>query len=90
MDKTVQVVLFGSLRNTSMDSSNPSVRIQTVVERTPIKDVIRQADIQDDKVQLVMRNHRAISKDAVINPGDRLALFPVEYPIYPDWNDFRF
>jgi hypothetical protein len=47
-------------------------------------------DIADDKVQMAMRNHRAVSKDADVNPGDRLALFPVEYPVYPDWNDFRF
>jgi hypothetical protein len=90
MDKMVQVILYGSLRNASMDSPNPSVRFQPVDERTPLKDVIRQSDIQEDKIQLVMCNHRAISKDAIINPGDRLALFPVEYPIYPDWNNFRF
>jgi hypothetical protein len=90
MSEMVQIILYGSLRNTGIDSPNSSNKLLAVGEATPLKNVIHQLDIQIDKVQLAMRNHRAVSKDANIKPGDRLALFPVEYPIYPDWIDFRF
>jgi len=90
MSKMVQIILYGSLRNNRIDSPKHSDKLLAVAETTPLKNVIRQLDIQDDKVQLVMRNHRPVSKDVFVNPGDRLALFPVEYPVYPVWNDFRF
>jgi hypothetical protein len=90
MSGTVQVILYGSLRNRRMNSPNPSDNMLAVTEATPLKNVIRRLNIPGGKVQMAMRNHRAVSKDAVINPGDRLALFPVEYPVYPDWNDYRF
>ena len=89
MSDMVQIILYGSLRNTGIDSPNPSNKLLTADEAIPLKNVLRQLDIQVDKVQLAMQNHRAVSKGAIIKPGDRLALFPAEYPIYPDWNDFR-
>ena len=90
MSEMVHVILYGSLRKTGINSPNPSDNKLAITEATPLKNVIQQLDIADDKVQMVMRNHRAVSKDTDVNPGDRLALFPVEYPVYPDWNDFRF
>ncbi len=36
-----------------------------------------------------MVNHRAVPKDTVIFPGDRVALFPREYAIFVDWKAFR-
>lgn len=90
MSELVHVILFGSLRKTRMDSSNPAEKFQVVAQGTPLKDVINRLDIRYDKVQLAMLNHRAVSKDSRVNPGDRLALFPAEYPIYPDWDNFRF
>lgn len=90
MSEKVKIILYGSLRNSGIDSPHPSNILLDVGEATPLIDVIRQLDIKVDKVQLAMRNHRAVSKNATIKPGDRLALFPAEYPIYPDWNDFRF
>lgn len=90
MAEMVEIILYGTLRNTGISFQNSSNKLLAVGEKTPLKNVIRQLDIQVDKVQLVMLNHRAVSKDTFIKPGDRLALFPAEYPIYPDWNDFRF
>ena len=90
MSKMINVILYGSLRNNRINSPNPSDKSLTISEATPLKNVIRQMDIPDGKVQMAMRNHRAVSKNDVVNPGDRLALFPVEYPVYPDWNDYRF
>ncbi len=36
-----------------------------------------------------MLNHRAVSAEEVVRPGDRLALVPKEWPILVDWNDYR-
>ena len=90
MSAMIQVILYGSLRNNRINSPNPADNMLAVTGGIPLKNVIRRLDIPDDKVQMAMCNHRAVSKDAVVNPGDRLALFPVEYPVYPDWNDYRF
>ena len=90
MSGMIQVILFGSLRKNRINSPNPSHNMLAATEATPLKNVIQQLGVPYDKIQLAMLNHRAVSKDAVVNPGDRLALFPVEYPVYPDWKDFRF
>ena len=90
MSEKVQIILYGSLRNINIDSPNPSSIPIAVGEATPLTNVIRQLDVKVDKVQLAMCNHRAVSTSEIIKPGDRLALFPAEFPIYPDWNDFRF
>jgi hypothetical protein len=46
--------------------------------------------IDYDQVQLAMVNHKAVSKASSVQPGDRLSLFPREYPIFADWKDLRF
>jgi hypothetical protein len=39
---------------------------------------INEDNFYKSKVQLAMVNHRAVPKDSVINPGDRISLFPRE------------
>jgi len=56
---------------------------------TPLVDVLSAARIPADAVQLVMKNHKASVLDVTIEPGDRLALFPKEYPFFVDWYEFR-
>jgi len=41
-------------------------------------------------IQLAMVNYKAVPKDTVIQPSDRLSLFPKEYPFFHDWKDMRF
>jgi hypothetical protein len=36
-----------------------------------------------------MVNHRAANLDTVVGAGDRVALFPREYPIFVDWHTYR-
>ncbi len=90
MSGTIQIILYGSLRNRQKISPEHSNEKLALTKATPLENILRRLDIQYDKVQLVMRNHRAVLKDIIVNPGDRLALFPVEYPIFADWNDFRY
>ena len=47
-------------------------------------DLLKKLDISRKYVQLVMINYRPVGMDAVIRSGDRVALFPQEYPIFAD------
>jgi hypothetical protein len=57
---------------------------------TGIPDLLDLLKIPATDVSLAMVNHRSVRKDSVIHPGDRLSLFPREYPIFADWLDHRF
>jgi hypothetical protein len=79
---------FGGLRKTlknrldfpiSFDLNGP----------TSLTRLLERFEIPMDKVQLIMVNHRAVPKGTTIQPGDRLALFPREYPFFADWKDYR-
>ena len=90
MSQDIEIILYGRLRPAPSDSSpSPASRL-SLAEPTDLKAVIDQLDITTDNIQMAMLNHRAVSPHAVVSPGDRLALFPKEYPIFVDWNDFRF
>jgi hypothetical protein len=55
----------------------------------PLSRVLSDNQISVEKIQLMMRNHRPVLLDETIQPGDRLALFPKEYPFFVDWYDYR-
>ena len=56
----------------------------------PLLSLIEQVGIHPDLVQLAMVNNHSATQETIINPGDRVALFPKEYPIFADWKDHRF
>jgi sulfur carrier protein ThiS len=88
MQDVTEVHFFGSLA--FAQSGNPTYRVQFPIQGPmALTEFLKDIQIPLDKVQLVMVNHKAVPKDYMIHPGDRLALFPREYPIYPDWKDFR-
>jgi molybdopterin converting factor small subunit len=58
-------------------------------EPISLGELIHRLHIQPDQVQLAMVNHRAVSPDHVIQPGDRVSLFPREYAIFADWKNLR-
>lgn len=89
MSQKIQIICYGSLRDTRSSAALPPDNLLPLPEETTLATVIGRLDIPRDSIQLVMLNHRAVSKEAVVKPGDRLALFPKEYPIFIDWNDYR-
>lgn len=89
MPHAIQVNLFGSLQDKSTDSSDAEF-MYDLKTATPLMDVLPRLGIPADRIQLVMVNHRAADKSATLQPGDRVALFPKEYPIFVDWNSYRF
>lgn len=88
MKADIQIHLYGSLRN--MGKNHDGFTIRTNLEsETPLVDILKKLKIPLDMVQLVMVNHKAVHMDSTIYQGDRVALFPREYPIFADWKDYR-
>jgi len=89
MSSTIDVHLFGSLQSCLEEPYDPPIQ-SALKKPTPLPEVLRNIKIPPDVVQLVMVNHRAVLRNTVIHPGDRVALFPKEYVIFVDWKDFRY
>lgn len=89
MPHPIQVHLFGSLRTPSADQRETVLSFDLDAP-TPLLNFLPRLDIPADRIQLVMVNHRAAGRDASVHPGDRVSLFPKEYPIFADWNSYRF
>ena len=89
MSQTIKLIFYGSLRDIQSSAALPPDNRFPLSEETTLATVIDRLDIPPGSIRLVMHNHRAVTKEAVIKPGDRLALFPKEYPIFIDWNDYR-
>jgi sulfur carrier protein ThiS len=88
MKGKTEVYLYGSLRRGPGESIASPV-LDNLDEPISLGELIHRLHIQPDQVQLVMVNHRAISPDHVIQPGDRVSIFPREYAIFADWKNFR-
>jgi hypothetical protein len=86
---STQVCLFGSLRKRLGNKKGLSIQLDLKTP-TPLTEVLETLEIPSDAVQLSMVNYRAVPKDSTIYPGDRLSLFPKEYPVFVDWKDLRF
>ena len=85
----VDVFLFGSLA-TNMGQGGECHADLPLQSPAPISDVLRLLGIPLESVNLVMVNHRSVPEDSVVCAGDRVAVFPKEYPIFADWVDHRF
>jgi hypothetical protein len=84
-----QLHVFGSLQKELENHAEMPIWFD-LDSPTLLLDVLRRFKVPLDKVQLAMVNHRAVSKDSMIQPGDRLSLFPREYMVFADWRDLRF
>ena len=84
-----ELFLFGSLKKEMEDMDDNSIRFE-LKNPTPLLEVLQNHKIPVNMVQLAMVNHRAVPKNSVIHPGDRLALFPKEYVVFVDWHNFKF
>ena len=84
-----EIHLFGSLRKAFERLNEHPVQLE-LDESAAIVEILKDLAIDPDKIQLAMLNYKAVSKAATVHPGDRLSLFPTEYPIFADWKDFRF
>ena len=86
MEKRIEVFLFGSLLKKFGDQT---MELE-LKGPTQLPEILRTLGIPSEQVQLSMVNYRAVPKDSTIQPGDRVSLFPIDYPVFMDWKDFRF
>lgn len=84
----IQVLLFGSLKSKGQGAGTSNERVAL---KTPskLKTLLKNMAIDERDVQLAMVNHRAVFKDHMVQPGDRVSLFPPEYAFFADWKGFR-
>jgi len=85
MNSTIDIHLFGSLQSCLEEPYDSPIQ-STLKKPTPLPEILRNIKISPDIVQLIMVNHKAVQKNSVIHPGDRLALFPKEYMVFVDKN----
>ena len=82
-------VLFGSLQKKLRALGQQAVEVG-VEGLTPLLEVLERQRIPSDLVQLSMLNHQVVPKDSTVHPGDRPALFPIDYLGFVDCIDPRF
>lgn len=88
MPAPAMIYAYGSLSK-SIDKPAGAPVEARIDSPLPLFSVIEQVGIPPDRVQLAMVNNHPVSQRAVVSPGDRVALFPREYPIFADWKDHR-
>jgi molybdopterin converting factor small subunit len=88
VNPAIQICLFGSLQEALKHLHDLPLHLDLKVP-APLSEVLQNLQIPLHLVQVAMVNFRAVSMDSTINPGDRVSLFPKEYPIFADWKDFR-
>jgi molybdopterin converting factor small subunit len=88
MSDEITIIPYGSLKiDTGAALSDKLVR--PIAYRQPLFQFLETIGISGSRIQLAMINHRAAGLDTMVGAGDRVALFPREYPIFVDWHAFR-
>lgn len=84
----LEILAYGSLDQALQGKTH---KLQELHQDTqlPIKEVLGRLGLSKEQVQLVMLNHSPACLEDLVGPGDRLALFPQEYPVFTDWKDYR-
>ena len=88
MSKNITIIPYGSLRHTAGSTPGDKL-VHTVDQPQPLSQLLETIGVAGNNVQLVMVNHRAAGLDTQVGAGDRVALFPKEYPIFADWLAYR-
>ena len=88
MPSTVTIAPYGSLTRTLAVPSGRGLD-QPLADEHSLAELLDRLGVARDQVQLAMVNHRAAALDTRVRAGDRIALFPREYPIFVDWYAYR-
>ena len=88
MTATVRIIPYGSLQG-AIPLSDERWAEHPLADARCLADILDAIGVPVGKVQLAMINHRAAGIDAAVRAGDRIALFPREYPIFVDWHAHR-
>ena len=88
MSDRITIIAYGSLQNETGTTSGDE-QVYPIEHRQPLCRFLETIDVPGNRIQLAMVNHRAVNLDTVVGAGDRVALFPKEYPIFVDWQTYR-
>ena len=81
---TVYVKLMGSL--IPLVPHGGSGLIQTSLkDGSTVWEAIQELKIPADRVKLILVNHASAPLNQLLKDGDRVSIFPPEYPVFPDW-----
>ena len=88
MPDKITLIAYGSLKNET-GSGLRGEQVQPIGHRQPLCQFLETIGVPGNRIQLAMINHRAAGLDTMVGAGDRVALFPREYPIFVDWHTYR-
>ena len=81
---TVYFKLMGSLLSYG-SPEHPGVIEITLTNEAMVLEAIQVLGIPKEKVKLIFVNHTGALLDQPLKEGDRVSLFPAEYPVFADW-----
>jgi rubredoxin len=81
---TVYVKLMGSLLSYGSPGQPGLIEI-SLRDGSAVLETIQALGIPTERVKLVLVNHRGAELNQPLKEGDRVSLFPPEYPVFADW-----
>ena len=81
---TVHVKLMGSLLTYSSSEQLGLIEI-TLKNGATVQEAIQALEIPKERVKLIFVNYTGAFFDQPLKEGDRVSLFPAEYPVFADW-----
>lgn len=81
---TVYFKLMGSLLHYGSPEQSGLIEI-TLTNGATVLEAIQALGIPKEKVKLIFVNHTGALLDQPLKEGDRVSLFPAEYPVFADW-----
>ena len=81
---TVYVKLMGSLLPHGSPQQRELMEI-TIKAGATVQETIQVLGIPKERVKLIFVNHTGAFLDQSLREGDRVSLFPAEYPVFADW-----
>lgn len=75
---------MGSLRPYGFPEQSGLIEI-TLKNRATVQEAIQALEIPKEKVKLIFVNHTGAFLNQPLKEGDRVSLFPAEYPVFADW-----
>jgi putative ubiquitin-RnfH superfamily antitoxin RatB of RatAB toxin-antitoxin module len=81
---TVYVKLMGSLLSYGSPGRLELIKILLKNEST-VQEAIQALGIPTERVKLILVNHAGALLNQPLKNGDRVSLFPAEYPVFADW-----
>jgi rubredoxin/putative ubiquitin-RnfH superfamily antitoxin RatB of RatAB toxin-antitoxin module len=81
---TVYVKLMGSFLSYGSPGQPGLIEI-SLKNGSTVREAIQASGIPTERVKLILVNHTGAFLDQPLQDGDRVSLFPAEYPVFADW-----